>query len=233
MLFGILNIANNIKSLFFPEICLSCNNFLITGEKTICTSCRHHLPLTNFHEMKDNPARKIFYGRVQIESASAFLWFEKNSMVQQLIHALKYNGHQEIGTMLGEWYGSELSEITSYSKIDLVIPVPLHPKKMRKRKYNQVSGFGRSIANKLGATYVENILLQSKNTDSQTKKKRVDRWFDKKDSYTIKKGADFENQHIVLVDDILTTGATLEACIKTLQNYQNCKVSIITMAITA
>src|SRR5690606_20836473 len=104
----------------FPEICLACNNFLFSGEKTVCTLCRHNLPLTNFHENKDNSTLRIFHGKVQIENACSFLWFHKNSIVQQLIHNLKYKNHEEIGSFLGSWYGTELSKSNFYeNKIDL------------------------------------------------------------------------------------------------------------------
>lgn len=233
MFFRILNILNNIKSLIFPEICFGCNDFLISGEKTICTTCRHDLPVTNFHRIEDNPVKKVFYGRVVIENATSFIWFHKNSIVQQLIHNLKYKGFEEIGTFLGEWYGYELSESPLYKNIDLVLPVPLHPKKLKKRKYNQVAEFARCISNIIGATYRDDILIQTKKTTSQTKKSRMDRWSEKKSAYNITKGTNLTGKHILLVDDVITTGATIEACAKVLKNHQNCKVSIATIAITA
>ncbi len=233
MFFRVLNILNDIKSLFFPEICFGCNDFLLSNEKTICTTCRHVLPVTNFHKIEDNPVKKVFYGRVIIENATSFIWFHKNSIVQQLIHNLKYRGFEEIGAFLGEWYGHELSGSPLYKKIDLVLPVPLHPKKLKKRKYNQVSEFARGISKIIGATYREDILIQTQRTTSQTKKRRVDRWRERKNAYEIAHGVNFEDKHILLVDDVITTGATIEACAKVLKNYQNCKVSIATIAITA
>ena len=121
MLFKPLIIINNIKNLFFPKICLGCNNFLFQKESNICTICRHELPLTNFHEVKNNPAEKVLQGRVKIEKISAFLWYHKNGMVQQLIHKLKYKDFQEIGVFLGNWYGQELYEAKFYQNIDVVI----------------------------------------------------------------------------------------------------------------
>lgn len=233
MFFRALNIANNIKNLFFPEICLSCNNFLFLGEKTICTTCRHELPLTNFFKCKENLTKKVFYGRVQIENASSFVWYKKNSPVQQLIHNLKYRGFEEVGSFFGNWYGHELSKSSLYQNIDLVIPVPLHSKKLKKRKYNQVTEFGKCIAHKLNTDFSDNILIQSNETSSQTNKNRESRWDEKRNAYSIKEKVNLKNMHLLLVDDVITTGSTLEACIKTLKNYQNCTVSVITIAITA
>lgn len=233
MFFRVLNILNDIKSLFFPEICLGCNDFLISGEKTICTTCRHVLPITNFHKIEDNPVKKVFYGRVVIENASSFIWFHKNSITQQLIHNLKYRGFEEIGTFLGEWYGHELSVSTLYKNIDFVLPVPLHPKKLKKRKYNQVAEFAKCISEVIGATYRDDILIQTEKTTTQTKKRRVDRWLERKHAYSITTGVDYKGKHILLVDDVITTGATIEACAKVLKNRQNCKVSVATIAITA
>ena len=233
MFFRILNIANNIKNLFFPEICFGCNNFLTMGEKTICTICRHGLPLTNFHNIKENPAKKVFYGRVEIENASAFIWYHKNTITQQLIHNLKYKGHQEIGSFFGNWYGHELVKSSLYQNIDFVLPVPLHPKKLKKRKYNQITEFGKCIAKQLNIDFVEDVLLQVKETATQTKKGRENRWNEKSNAYKINENVNLNNKHLLLVDDVITTGSTLEACVKTLRNYQNCKVSIVTIAITA
>lgn len=233
VLFKNLNIANNIKNLLFPEICLSCNNFLISGEKTICTACRHEIPLTNYSKCKDNPTEKIFFGRIKVENASSFVWYRKNSIVQQIIHNLKYKGHQEIGTFFGNWFGSELNDSLFYKNIDIVLPVPMHLKKLKKRKYNQVTEFGKCIANQLNASFNDDILIQEIETATQTKKNRESRWEEKSKAYKISNGANIENKHLLLVDDVITTGSTIEACIKTLKNYQNCKVSVVTIAITA
>ncbi len=233
MFFKNLNITNNIKNLFFPDICLSCNNLLSSGEKTICTSCRHELPLVNFIKSKNNPTEKIFFGRIKIENASSFVWFKKNSIVQQIIHNLKYKGHEEIGTFFGNWFGSELNESLLYKDIDIVLPVPMHLKKLKKRKYNQVTEFGKCIANQLGALYRNDILIQQKETTTQTQKNRESRWLEKSKAYKIRDGAHFNNKHLLLVDDVITTGSTIEACVKTLKKHQNCRVSIVSIAITA
>ncbi|UOB19126.1 ComF family protein [Abyssalbus ytuae] len=233
MVFKNLNIGNNIKNLFFPEVCLGCNNFLLQGEEVICTICRNNLPITGFSHIHDNQAYKILYGRVRIEEASSFLWFYKNTIVQQLIHNLKYRGHEEIGTFLGTWYGHNLLESPFYKNIDIVIPVPLHPKKLRKRKYNQVSNFGKAIASILNISYSENVLIQSKITSSQTTKNRTERWLEKSMAYQTCDKINLNNKHILIVDDVITTGATVEACAKALKKEQNCRVSVATIAITA
>lgn len=228
-----VNILNDIESLFFPNLCLGCNSLLFKNEKIICANCRHELPLTNYHKMDANPMEKIFYGRVQIENATAFLNFEKKNIVQQLIHQLKYKGHEEIGKMIGDWMANELSNYKEYQHIDLVIPVPLHRKKYRKRGYNQVTEFAKSMAKGIGAVYDEKTLIRITNTKTQTLKSRVMRWNTDNAVFSLNNVPELEGKHILLVDDIITTGATLEACARTLQKAKNMRISIATMGITS
>lgn len=153
-------------------------------------------------------------------------------MVQELIHNLKYRGHKEIGIFLGEWLGAELSEITTFQEIDTVVPVPLHKKKLRSRGFNQVEGFGKELAKSLNAEYVNNVLLKVTASKTQTLKKRLSRWGSIEESFIVKNPEVLNNKHILLVDDLITTGATLEACALKLQEIEGIKISIATMAIT-
>lgn len=221
----------SLINLFFPKVCYACNFLLSDNEKYVCTSCRHKLPVTNFHFNNDDTVKRVFYGRVPIENATALLRFEKKGLTQTLIHNLKYKGFEDIGLFLGNWLGSELKQTNAYSNIDLVIPVPLHKKKLRKRGYNQVTIFAKQIAKHLDAEYVEDVLVKTTNTSSQVNKSRISRWFNNQEIFGAMNTHKLNNKHILLVDDIITTGATLEACSEILQKNNGVKISIATMAI--
>jgi len=221
----------SLVNLVFPDVCLTCQLQLTDNEKQLCTSCRHKLPLTNYHLNQDNFISRLFYGRAKIETGTALLHFEKKGITQQLIHQLKYKEQQQVGTLLGTWLGTELSNCKDYSNIDLVIPVPLHIKKLRSRGYNQVSKFGQEIATALQVDYTEDVLLKISNTTSQVTKNRFSRWTGKNDTFALSNTHKITGKHILLVDDIITTGATLEACIIELNKAKNIKISIATMSI--
>jgi len=224
----------NLLNLFFPEVCLACDHQLRDNEEEICTNCRHELPTTNFHNEKNNSVEKIFYGRVKIEHATALLFFQKEGIVQQLIHNLKYRGFENIGTLLGKWLGHELKHSEYYNNIDIVIPVPLHKTRLKKRGYNQVEKFAQEIALALNAEYKTNILLKTASTKTQVFKKRLARWDSSKTSFNVENAHLLEAKHILIVDDIITTGATIEACANqlfTANSNKNLKISVATMAI--
>ncbi|WP_242131270.1 ComF family protein [Aestuariivivens marinum] len=221
----------SLINLFFPKICYACLNILEDNQDTICTSCRNNLPVTNFHFNNDDTVIKVLYGRAKIEQGTALFRFEKKGPVQQLIHGLKYRGYENIGVVLGNWLGGELKTIKHYNHIDIVIPVPLHKKKLKKRGYNQVAKFGQEIAKQLQVTYVDNVLLKITNTKSQVNKKRFARWQGNDTLFTVNQIDSINNKHILLVDDIITTGATMEACINVLSKAKNVKISVVCMAI--
>ena len=226
-------LLNHLINVFFPKVCFGCLNILSDNEHLICTSCRHDLPLTNYHFNNIDSLKKIFYGRVHIENATALLLFEKKGIVQQLLHQLKYKGQENIGAFLGKWLGHELAAIDDYKTIDVVIPVPLHKRKQRKRGFNQVAKFGIEIAEALGVVYRDNVLIKITNTETQVFKNRMARWQQNTTTFTLKNSALIANKHILLVDDIITTGATLESCINVLNLAENIKVSVASMAFTA
>ncbi|WP_340199634.1 ComF family protein [Ascidiimonas sp. W6] len=232
MSFNAVNILNDIENLFFPEVCLACMEKLVANEKTICIACRHNLPLTHFHNYKGNPVEQILYGRFKLENATAFLYYREAGSVRNLIHNLKYKHQEQIGDMLGVWMGYELSKIENYKKIDAVIPVPLHHKRLKKRGYNQVAQFGKQLAVALDANYIDNVLYRTVNSRTQTLKNRLKRWEHIETIFAIKNQHILKNKHLLIVDDIITTGATIEACANSLKVIQGIKLSIATMAIT-
>ncbi len=221
-----------LANLFFPLVCNGCKDTLSDNETFLCTTCRHNLPTTNFHLDNDPFVKNIFYGRAKIEAATALLRFEKKGLVQHLIHQLKYGNNESVGDFFGGWLGEELSNSDQYKNIDIVIPVPLHSSKLKKRGYNQVTKFGQNIAKSLNVDYTENVLIKITSTaKSQARKNRLERWELNNETFSVNQIEQLNNKHILLVDDIITTGNTLEACIIELNKAENIKISIATIAI--
>ncbi len=220
----------SLLHLFFPPTCSGCQSVLMSNENVICTKCRHEIPLTQHHKNPENDAYKKFYGRIPVEQVSALVYFHKKGIVQELIHSLKYRGQEAIGTVLGEWYGEELKSSQLLQTVDAIIPVPLHPKKLRERGYNQVTEFGNALAKKLEIPVNNSILYRQVYSKTQSQKNRLGRTegidtifgvsFDEKD----------HNKHFLLIDDVITTGATLEVCAKALLKIPGTKISIVCMA---
>lgn len=222
----------NLLHLFFPEVCLACKNPLFTNEILVCTRCRHDLPLTGHTENPDNEVFRKFYGRLPLEHASAFLYFYKKGMVQELIHHLKYRNRQQVGTFLGDWYGGELQKIHTELKFDAVIPVPLHQKRMRERGYNQLTTFGQSLSKSLQIPFFDDLLHRNTYTATQTKKSFSERTEAPKTLFEVCYTEKHCNQHYLLIDDVITTGATLEQCGKAILKIPQTRLSIACMAYT-
>jgi len=223
----------NIFYLFYPNICASCDNQLSDYENVLCLSCRYDLPLTNFIEFTPNDIEKAFLGRVSIEFATSLLFYDREGVVQNLIHKLKYKGQQEIGVFLGNWLGNELLQCERLPKFDYIVPVPLHKNRLKKRGFNQVTKFGEQLSKILAVPMSDAVLLRKLDSGTQTVKHRIDRFKDLKEKFYIKNNELFKGKHILLIDDVITTGATVEACIIKLQEIKDIKISIATMAFTA
>ncbi|WP_396173199.1 ComF family protein [Flavobacterium sp.] len=220
----------SLLNLFYPKVCLGCENLLLSNEGIVCTACIHKLPVTRQLDQQDNELMKRFYGRIQVEHASALFYFHKKGIVQKIIHHLKYKGHQEIGTFIGQWYGEELKEIHQKQSFDEIIPVPLHKKRFRERGYNQLTTFGQTLSKSLNIPYNDSILHRDIYAVTQTKKSLFDRTEDKKTTFGVNYTEKDHGKHFLLIDDVITTGATLEACGKVLSSIPNAKVSIVAMA---
>ncbi|CAD0003129.1 amidophosphoribosyltransferase [Flavobacterium salmonis] len=188
------------------------------------------MPLTQYYLDSNNEAVKKFYGKIEIEHASAFLYFNKKGMVQELIHNLKYKGNEEIGTVLGNWYVEDLKNIQLKTPFSAVIPVPLHQKKFRERGYNQVTTFGNTLAKGLNIGYDDTILFRKKYSKTQSKKNLLGRSEGIENVFDVNYSEQNRNKHFLLVDDVLTTGATLEACSRALLKIPGVKISIVCMA---
>lgn len=221
----------NLLNLFFPSLCFACDSHLGDNEKDICTFCRNELPITDFHSEENNAVANRLYGRVDFENATSLLWFSKKGLVQHLMHNLKYKGHEQIGETLGKWLGGELIETRGFKNIDVVVPVPLHKSKLRKRGYNQVDQFGKEIAKALSAEFNSEVLIKTKATTTQVFKDRLRRIQTHEEDFAISDYETLKGKHILLVDDIITTGATIEACANQLLTIEGVRISIATMAI--
>lgn len=216
--------------LVYPELCVSCDKPLNAGEKCLCTSCRFHLPKTNFHFEEINPIIKHFWGKVKVEAAAAYFLFTKGEKVQHLIHQLKYRKRKDIGVFLGELYGYDLKKSAVFSTVDVIIPVPLHPKKLRKRGYNQSECFAEGLSQSLKVSYDVKSLKRNKETQTQTRKHRFERFENVNSVFSVAKPEQIKGKHILLVDDVITTGSTLVACAEALLAVPGTRVSIAAIA---
>ena len=225
-------ILKNLLNVTFPSFCNGCNKLLLKNEAVICTKCNHNLPFTYHHKIKETEIDKVFYGLIPFEFAASFLYFTKKGITQNLMHNLKYKNRQEIGTYLGNLYAKELINLDVFKEIDFIIPVPLHQKRLHQRGYNQVTTFCNVIENNLSIPVLENVLVKTKNLKSQTNKSKEGRIENNKNVFLIENHHKIEGKHVLLVDDIFTTGATIEACAKEILKIKNTKISILTMAYT-
>lgn len=222
--------ADDFLGLIFPRICSGCGNSMWKHEKILCDSCFYHLPRTHFHLLDDNPVSRIFWGRTSIVSASSFLLFNKGSKVQNMIHALKYKGRKDIGIFLGEEYGKILKSSTPWSQSGMIVPVPLHRKKYLKRGYNQSEQFAIGLSASMEIPYTNECLFRKNANETQTRKSRFLRWNNVQDTFFVKNPEVLAGKTILLVDDVITTGATLESCISALSSIPRISILVATIA---
>lgn len=224
-------IFKDFTNLFYPALCAACGNALKKKEKSICLNCKYTLPFTNFHLQPGNPLEKVFWGRFDFIRAASYLYFKKESRVQQLLHNIKYKGVKEAASLAGNWYGTQLIQEKAFADSDFIIPVPLFNEKQKARGFNQSEYFGKGLSSSLGCILDAGNLVRTRATETQTKKSRFMRWKNVEGTFFVKHPERLENKTIILVDDVITTGATLEACAQTLLSL-NCgiKINIVTLA---
>jgi len=223
---------DDLLSLLFPRICYACGNHLIRGEKLICTECYVLIPRTNYHLEEDNPVARIFWGRCRIERAAAFSFYNRDSRIRRLIHNLKYKGVQDIGPELGKMYGLVLMNSGFTRDIDLIIPVPLHPSKERIRGFNQSYLISLGISQVTGITVDSTSLRRVSSTSTQTKKSRYERWKNVEGTFVVQDSSSVACKHILLVDDVITTGSTMESCVNELLKSEGVRVSVAALAVS-
>ncbi|MEJ5994803.1 ComF family protein [Pedobacter sp. Du54] len=225
-------LAYDVIGLLFPNLCSGCGNSLHTSEKAICTHCLYDLPYTDFHLNKSNRVAKQLWSRLPFEAAMAMLYFKKGTKIQNLIHNLKYNGKTEVGHTLGNLLGQRLLLSEQYKAIDYIVPVPLHPKKERTRGYNQSVCIAEGISEVFGVPIHKTLLIRKKITETQTRKSRFIRYENMLSVFEVLAAEQLQRKHVLLVDDVITTGATLEACGNVLISGGVDKLSIACIAFT-
>lgn len=201
----------DFAALFYPEYCLGCSTGLLSGEQILCTKCLIDLPRTDYLWNEDNPIHRKFIGRLPLKHAVAFLKFRKTGIVQHLLHQMKYNNHPEVAVRLGELFGNEMKRAEK-NQFDIIIPMPLHPSRQAKRGFNQSSKFAEGLSAAMDVPFDDHLVRRLTNTLSQTRKSKMQRWENVKEAFAVSKKELVKNKRILLVDDIITTGASLEAC---------------------
>jgi ComF family protein len=230
MLSTIQNLFRDFTSLLYPELCPACDAPLNNSEKEICVKCEYDLPYTDFHLQGDNLLAKQFWGRIPLHTAMALLYFTKESKTQHLMHQLKYKNQPQVGFLLGEMIGERLLNNGLHQNFDYIIPVPLHEKRQRTRGYNQSEYIANGIAAVLKIPVKTKVLIKYKETKSQTKNERFKRFENLENVFMVLQPAAITGKHILLVDDVVTTGATLEACAVTLNQHQPAYLSLAAAA---
>lgn len=228
-----MKITETVRSLlhiFFPHCCVGCGTDVLSNQQILCLACITQLPVTNFHLYADNPVQQIFRGRLPLVNATSYTYFTKDSLLQQLMHQLKYNNRKNIGTWFGRRIGEALKTSPRFTMPDALVPVPLFAARERKRGYNQAQLLCEGMAESLELPVWKDVVIRSTLTETQTRKNRIQRWQNMEGKFSVIQPAAIQGRHLLLVDDVLTTGATLEACGRALLTAGQVKLSIATMA---
>lgn len=220
----------DLISLIYPRACAACGGSLLKHEQEVCNFCYVSLPKTNFHLQSLNPVKNIFYGRVELETASSFYLFQKKGSVQKILHAIKYRGNQELARLVGTWYAEDLYEDPHLMRSACIIPVPLHSRKLKQRGYNQSEAFAKGLAEGLKIPLNTSVLKRVEHTASQTRKGRFERWENVEDTFEVTEDQSLKHQHMILVDDVITTGATIESCCRALQKIEGIRIHVLSIA---
>ena len=226
---GFVNYFRKLLDLFYPRLCLACDAHLPPGKEIICLFCQHRLPRTDYHLLEENPFTERFWGRLPLQHASSLYHFNKGGRVQRLIHQLKYHHQPEIGHQLGLLHGRYLREGGVYAGVDLIVPVPLHPRKMHSRGYNQSDHYARGLAESMNIPWSDKVLVRKVFTNTQTQKSRQERLANVEEVFGLQHPEEIAGRYILLVDDVITTGATLEACGSALLRIPDVRLSLATI----
>ena len=228
---SILTHLHDLTLLAFPRVCPVCRQSLSSDEEDICFRCIDDLPETGYHALADNAVVQHFWGRLPLIHAAAYLYVQDANITQELIHLLKYKRRYKIGIKLGRLYGYRLIEEQSLIQdIDLIVPVPLHVNRKRQRGYNQCDYFAQGLSETTGIPYAADVMTRQRENVSQTKRTRYDRWENVEGIFGVHKPEMIRGKHILLVDDVITTGATLESCASALMTAGDVRLSIVTIA---
>jgi ComF family protein len=215
--------------LFYPNLCSGCGNPLLQQEHLICTRCRYELPLSHYADNEDNPVEKAFWGRINLQHASSMYNFQKKTCLQSIIHEIKYKGRDDLGLEMGRWMGQAFQN-TAFGKVDALIPIPLHKKREQTRGYNQSTLLCRGIAEIWNIPVCTDAVIRAEFTSTQTHKGRFSRWQNVEHIFKLNNISHLEGKHLLLIDDVITTGATIEACASQLLEIKDVKLSVLALA---
>ncbi|MFI5188192.1 MAG: ComF family protein [Chitinophagales bacterium] len=222
-------IKDSFLHVLFPHVCSGCGSDIINNESRLCLQCISEMPETNFHLHINNPVEKIFWGRIPVSNATSQYYFTKESLMQHIMHQLKYRGNKELGKQLGRLIGRDLQQANRFKSIDALIPLPLFPAKEKKRGYNQATVLCEGIADVMNIELIRDAIVRIQHTETQTKKGRMERWQNIEGKFELIRPEKIHDKHVLLVDDVITTGATLEACGQEILKVDNTKLSIATL----
>ena len=225
-------VSSDMMHIFFPHLCAGCGNDALGNDAVLCVQCLSKLPVTNFHLHAQNRAERIFAGRLPIEAASSFMYFSKDSLAQRLLHQLKYKGNTSLGYMLGRMMGEALRQSSLYDTADILVPLPLHPSKEKKRGYNQSLVLCTGMSEAMGIPVEGHAVAKLAYTGTQTRKNRLERWQNVKEKFVLTQPQHLQNKYVLLVDDVITTGATLEACGQEILQAPGTRLGIASLAYT-
>ena len=224
-------ILSDVFELFYPNVCLACSEKLMKGEAVLCFKCRQELPRSEYWRDAENAMAQRFWGRVDLQGAAALFKFQKDGEVQHLLHQLKYYGRQDVGELMGKMMGSLLLQPGALIKdVDIIVPVPLHPKRLQQRGYNQCDSIVRGISETIHVDWTGDALERVQENISQTGKNRFDRWYNVAEIFAVKEVELLKNKHVLLVDDVMTTGATAEACLQKILAVEGARASFVAVA---
>ncbi len=227
------NLWEELSLLLFPPRCRVCHEKLPVGARMVCTRCRMEAPLTRFWKSYDNPLSRSFGGLLPIEQASAFIFYTPQSRWRELIHDFKYRGSWRAALEMGRWYGAELAQSEHYRAVDVVIPIPLHWRKRMRRGYNQSEYIAAGIAEAMGLETDFRSVVRHRNNPSQALRSREERWENVRDIFSVRNPEQLRRKHILLVDDVLTTRATMISCGEAiLKAVPECRISVAVLALS-
>lgn len=230
---SIKDIKDSFLHILFPHVCSGCGSDIISRESLLCMRCMAEMPETHFHMHANNPIEKKFWGKLPLVSATAQYYFSKESLIQHLMHQLKYKGNKELGWQLGRLMGNDLLQSNRFKDMEVLIPLPLFAAKEKRRGYNQSTILCEGMAEVMGVKILRNVILRKQHTETQTKKGRIERWLNMEGKFELTQPEKIQNKHVLLVDDIITTGATLEACGQELMRADNVNLSVAAFCYTS
>lgn len=230
----IQQLVKGLGHLVYPRLCMGCNKSLLEEEEILCLNCNvYNIPRTAYHHIAENETAMRFAGRVPVQKGTSFAYFTNEGLLQHLLHELKYNDREDIGLYLGKQLGYDLKQTDWAATIDAIVPVPLHPEKQKQRGYNQSIRIAEGVGMVLGLPVLAGVVERVRNTESQTQKSREERIDNMKDAFAVKAPSEIAGKHLLLLDDVLTTGATIEACALALLTVPGVTISVTTIGVAS